>query len=155
MSEPAVPRELRDRPRDRHGRIIGWTVAIGDDGEPMHGTNVALRCAEAIERRRCGLCGNPLAGRVAFVGNGECVLNRSFLEPPMHEACARYSLAVCPYLLAAEGFTASRERPGVAVLADRSRPARMALYVTRDFRPLYGDHPPMSLAGAPIRLEWF
>lgn len=151
---PPVPAELAHRPLDDTGRVVGWATALGDDGRAMQGVNVALRCAEAIEGRLCGQCGTPLGYWIAFLGDEECVSGRRFLEPPMHEACARYAISACPYL-GAERYVAKLQRPGVTQLADRTRPERMALYVTRSFEPLYGDHAPMAKAGPPKTVEWF
>lgn len=152
--EVAIPERLADRPLDKAGRVIGWATAVDADGEVMQGVNVGMRCAESILSRLCGLCGKPLGYWVVFVGDEVCVAKREFMEPPMHEECFRYSMAACPYL-ANKQFTPRRARPGVLQVADRRRPGRMALYLTRGFRPKFDSDVPMAKADAPKSIEWF
>lgn len=139
-------------PRDRHGHIVTWSSGWLD-GEPMLGTNDAAKVARCILERLCGACGDPLDYWIAFLGDEVVVKSREFLEPPMHVDCARYSIAVCPYL-ASPDFAPKRTRPGVMQVADRTRSPRMALYITRGFRIALGVLP-MSKADAPHSLEWF
>lgn len=153
LSAVPIPTPLAARPRDDRGRPIPW-VSGEVDGVPRLGTNNAALCARAILERRCGQCGTPLGYWICFMGDEVSVERREFMEPPMHEGCARYAMAVCPYL-ANEHYEAKHQLPGVVTVADRARPERMALYVTRGYRPKYGDHPPMAKADAPKRLEWF
>jgi hypothetical protein len=95
----AVPDRLRGRPRDASGLPVPW-VSGRINGRAAFGVNdERLRC-EAIAQGRCGQCGQTLGRRVAMiVHTGYDAATSSIEEPPMHEACARYALAVCPYLL--------------------------------------------------------
>ena len=98
-----MPKRLRTRPRDRRGYPIPFIVMIDKEGRPHFTINTGIRVAECFTKKLCGLCGKRHdPGGVWFVGGSRCFTdpNGRFLDPPMHEDCARYALRVCPYLAA-------------------------------------------------------
>jgi hypothetical protein len=50
----------------------------------------------------CPLCGSTLTGKRWFVGGPKSAFSvtGAYSDPPMHDECAHYALAVCPYLAA-------------------------------------------------------
>lgn len=93
-----IPPRLARRPRDKRGYPTPWGVLIQADGTPDFRVVDMERWQRAVTLRRCGLCGEPLGGHLAFIGGPLCERNRVFLDLPMHRDCAEYALQVCPYL---------------------------------------------------------
>lgn len=60
------------------------------------------RLRKAVRFGLCGICGNVMEGkRRVWIAGYHAVLPEGFwfVDPPMHEGCARYAARVCPYLL--------------------------------------------------------
>jgi len=100
-----VPKRLRKRPKDPRGYPIPY-VALVDKGKRAHFTiSDQMRVLEVATKGLCGLCGDKLKdeGKGAwFIGGPICFTHPqgAFLDPAMHEDCARYAVQVCPYLAA-------------------------------------------------------
>lgn len=95
-----MPPAIAALPKDPRGLPIFYTI------RPMgyvQGQVVDFRVfnvdhsRRAMQDGRCGVCGQPNKD-FWFIGGPMCLANRIFGDPPMHEACARYAMAVCPYL---------------------------------------------------------
>lgn len=97
-----MPRRLQRRPKDRRGYPIPYVVMIDKNGRPHFTINDGRRVEKCVHGKRCGLCGERLERKAFwFVGGERCFgLNGAFIDPPMHEECARYALQVCPFLAA-------------------------------------------------------
>lgn len=108
-----IPAELSQRPV-HDGMAVPYTQRRVDDGTPDWTALDEGRRRECIEQRWCGLCGQPLSYWIFFLGGDKSVQMRTFGEPAMHEACARYAILACPWLV---------------------REKRVALYKTRQYRP--------------------
>jgi hypothetical protein len=57
------------------------------------------------------LCGQLLGKHLFFIGGPLCVVNRLFLDPPMHKECAIFALQVCPHLASHKGRFSTRALP--------------------------------------------
>lgn len=98
-----IPARLRRRPKDRRGYPIPYIVMIDKDGRPHFTINDSRKVQKCVHGKRCGLCGDKLErAAIWFVGGSRCFTqsNGAFIDPPMHEECARYALQVCPFLAA-------------------------------------------------------
>lgn len=100
MIEPApivMPARVARRPR--HGSIPILFTSLIKDGVPDFRVSDPDRVVEALANRLCAICGEPLDYWMVFIGSKNMIEGRTAPEPMHHEACIRYALAVCPYLL--------------------------------------------------------
>lgn len=54
--------------------------------------------ADAMRRKLCWVCGQPLGRNVASVVGPMCAISRTISEPPSHRDCAIFSARACPFL---------------------------------------------------------
>lgn len=98
---PFVQRVLRVGDLEWEGNVVVELDTVGK-GQPQLGRIEAGRQLLAHERSLCNVCGKLVGRRLTFVGGraaepeGQC-----YTEAPLHRACARWSLQVCPSLLSA------------------------------------------------------
>jgi hypothetical protein len=95
---PAIPPRLRSRPRDARGYPITYVTLLDGDGKPDFRAVDDAKLMHCLQARLCGMCGQPLGRHLYFIGGDLCVVNRLFLDPPMHKDCAVYALQACPHL---------------------------------------------------------
>jgi hypothetical protein len=95
-----VPKSLRTRPKDPRGYPIPWIVYVEPSGKPQFTINDPSKVEDCIRKRLCGLCGKRIVGSFWFIGGMRCFTHEhgAFIDPPMHEHCARYAIRVCPFL---------------------------------------------------------
>lgn len=154
-----IPSLMASRPR--HGGLpIPYIVAI-HNGIPRYSLNDETKRIEAIKRQLCGQCGKKLYGRVHFIGGSDMVEALVSEEPAMHLECARYAMAMCPYLangqVRAQPVTINDAR---AILvpwsaAPSPEPAQMAIITTMGYTSYM--HGPKLLARLPRpkRVAWY
>lgn len=139
---PAIPAGLAARPIDaRRGVPIPY-VAVHDDDNAI-GQRVdfsainAERVVECGAQRRCGLCGNGLGYWIAFLGGPKAAAHRRYVDPPMHEDCARAAIQLCPHIAVRRHARAPEHRlhPHTHTPADfdASKPDEWVLGITRTF----------------------
>jgi hypothetical protein len=92
-----IPERMRRLPIDERGWLVPWFVAWVD-GKPDHRAMDGAKLRDAIKRRLCWNCGQPLGARGAFVLGPMCAVNRTNAEPPNHYECARFAAIACPHL---------------------------------------------------------
>lgn len=97
-----IPPALAARPRDpRRGFPVPYVNVITEDGRcdyTLVDTGKSLRCAR---ERICSLCGTPMGGLVAFIGDAGSRERNRYLDPPMHPDCGEAAMGgICPYLAA-------------------------------------------------------
>ena len=157
-----MPPAVAALPRDRRGYPVFYTVqppgGVPDDGQvDFRVLNLThhIRCAE---ERRCGICAGRLPRRLYFIGGPMCVQNRIFGDGPLHEACARYALQVCPHLHHAKHQYSATEVPGTRHDPNviRRKPERIVLYVCQEysFQPAPGGKP-VFLVPPALNVEWY
>jgi hypothetical protein len=97
-----IPKRLRTRPRDRRGYPVPFSVYIDRTGRPQFTITDPVKLRACIGKRLCGLCGGRIDAGYWFVGGERCFTHElgAFIDPPMHEECARYAIRVCPFLAA-------------------------------------------------------
>lgn len=131
------PPRLAKRPQ-LQGYPVPYVTLVRPDGTPDFKITDEAKRIRALRERRCALCGEPLEYRIAFIGGESLVNLREFYDAGMHEDCARYAARACPFLALTDSQYASPQDVGPEVtithhVADRKRPARMALVVTRAY----------------------
>lgn len=95
------------------------------------------RVAELAADRACGICGKALGYWLAFLGGPRSYASRSYSDPAMHEACARFSLTACPHIRIGRARRATgthlrtnaTQAPGFVL----SKPDTWVLGVTRSY----------------------
>jgi hypothetical protein len=155
--EVPIPARLAKRPRDQRGYPIPYIVLVDGQGVHFEVTDPRpwLKC---VRFYRCGLCGELLGPSWCFIGGPRSLANRLFTDPAMHEECARYALAVCPYLALRRGYTANVD-PAYRIdpLVSPERPEKFGLGFTS--RPwqyhLSREQGLLIMAGPFNKIEWF
>lgn len=93
---PEVPQRMLSLPI-RRGYPVPWFVAMVD-GDYHFSTADAAKMVQALRKRLCWVCGQPLGNKNAFVIGPMCAVNRTTSEPPNHRECAIFSATACPFL---------------------------------------------------------
>lgn len=95
-----VPPKMRLLPRDRRGYPVPWIVQRDLTGRPFFVLNDVEKTMACGRRKVCGICGRKLERDSWLVGGPGAAFHEhgAFLDPPMHHACGRYALRVCPYI---------------------------------------------------------
>lgn len=74
-------------------------MAPTNGGKVEFGKNHEHLRSRAIQHKLCGQCGRPLDYWMFFIiDNFDPSRRDQLFEPAMHEDCARYAFAVCPFL---------------------------------------------------------
>lgn len=142
-SSVAIPKRLAQRPRDKRGYPIPFAVLVNKDGIPDFRITDQAKWFFAVEHRRCGLCGEPLGSKLAFIGGSKCHEYRVFTDLPMHRDCAEYALRVCPYLalpkmMHARSVDQSKLDPDVRVVVSGEvsvdKPERFMLGIAKGYK---------------------
>jgi hypothetical protein len=108
--ELTIPGFLAHLPVDP---VLGLPIPVTSARDPATGqgrfgvndTAAKLMCAAA---ELCGVCGRLIWGPMVFLAAdpGQDPARVVFPDPPMHEACARWSMTACPAI-----STPNRKRP--------------------------------------------
>lgn len=152
-----TPLRIATLPRDARGYPVPHTVRYDADGVPDFRVIDPEKWFRAVKLRRCGICGETLGARVAFVGGPLAMANRFFTDLPMHRDCAVYALRVCPFI-AAPKFAYSRSLPDDTQVSNNvstTRPEQFGLGVTKVYKPLVVNGE-VVLQAAPFEsIEWW
>lgn len=95
---PAVPERMKRFPLWKGRYPIHFTVAKARDGTPIFREVSRSRQVEAEKKGLCHLCGLTLWAPYWFIAGDKEVEQKSLTDGPMHEECARYAIAACPFL---------------------------------------------------------
>jgi hypothetical protein len=101
LADIPVPHEMRKLPRDERGFPIFAIALIDESGKAHFAINDHRKVVQIAIEHRCGLCGRRLVkGEQWFIGGILSAFHErgAYIDPPMHEACARYALLACPHL---------------------------------------------------------
>lgn len=141
MSPVEVPSHIARLPKDARGWPITYTSLKLPDGRYDFTTSDPLKWNEVCFNRACALCGIVLPRHIWFIGGPKSMRFRFFFDLPMHEDCARYALAVCPYL-ALPKYLGAKKRitPDWARIdlasSDKVKPERFGLAKTTHYQPV-------------------
>lgn len=147
-----VPDRMRLRPVDRRGYPIPYTAFIDGDGKPDFTLIDPVRVLECAEHRVCGLCGEKIGYRIAFVGGPLTVRNRVSNDPGMHVDCGHFATMACPHL-ALEGTRYARHTQGYRTVGQvLSKSPITAMAITRSFK--YTEQKLFKFA-TPIEIRYY
>jgi len=159
------PRFMEHLPVDKRGypvpAFVEWI-----NGEPEFRAMNPRFMVQAINKRLCWTCGQPLYSEEVFVIGPMCAINRVSSEPPSHRECALYSAVNCPFLSRPhmvrrkDGLPAEIRAAGVMV---ERNPGVTLLYYTRRHQliaspemPEAGAHAGVLFAlGRAFRADWY
>lgn len=152
-----MPPRVAALPRDGRGYPIPYTVQRDATGKPDFRIVDPHKAKRAVQMRCCGICGEMLGARIAFVGGPLAMANRFFTDLPMHRDCAIYALRTCPFI-AAPKFAYSRSIPADTVVSDNvstNRPDQFGLGITKTFNVVLLNGEPVLRAGEFESIEWW
>lgn len=104
---PELPERIAKLPVDHRGYPVPWFAAwMDDDGAPVargdgkadHRVIHPDAVFDALSRRVCWTCGQPIGAYKTFVIGPMCAVNRVSAEPPSHLDCGDFSARGCPFL---------------------------------------------------------
>jgi hypothetical protein len=147
-----IPQRMRHLPRDRRGYPIPKSVLIDDEGRPHFTINDEAVRLKHMAEDRCPICGARLIGGRWFVGGPRSAFHPqgAYIDLPMHDECAHYALAVCPWLAAPnyttrlDDKTLQRTKLPPVVMLDRTvNPERPVIFVAVLCRThsMFGGYP--------------
>jgi hypothetical protein len=95
---PPLPDHMKGLPIDDRGYPVPFFVTWVD-GKPDFRLLDKEKFVRAVKSKLCSVCGKPLGRFKSFVGGPMNVLQKISGEPPLHHACALFSVRACPFLL--------------------------------------------------------
>ena len=157
---PDAPPQIARLPVEARGYPVPYFVEW-IDGVPDFRVVDPRRMEHAHRNRLCWVCGQKLAGVLAFVLGPMCAITRTNPEPPSHPACARFSATSCPFL---SRPLAKRNKVGLdglqvdapAGIGLARNPGCCGVWLTRSYRtvrePGGGT---LFKVGPPLSVEWY
>lgn len=146
-----IPAIMKNRPVDDRGYVIPYFVPIVN-GKPDFRYQDPKKREACLKHSLCSVCGNKLYSKSYwFISGPMGLMNRIHSDAPMHEDCARYSLAVCPHLhlykaerrsdgsLATEGQVRDKPKNLFIVKADKYESETFGPNKYIRFRPVYTE----------------
>jgi hypothetical protein len=104
----AQKKDLEERPRCpipkalRHLRVFAGlpvpATVLWVDDKPDFRQMDPKKCSELVDKKLCGICGQPMGDRCYWIGGKRCYENHMFIDLPMHRVCAEESMKLCPFL---------------------------------------------------------
>ncbi len=171
LSKIVVPKAVYDLPRDKRGYPIPFFQFVPPDYPETGRVDFRVtdqdRRMECLQGKLCGICGQTLGKIMYFIGGPASVQSRFFTDPPMHQQCARFAIAVCPFLnnptYKATSDSAVIPNTIKDPLPAAERPEKMGLIRVDGYEPArFRDgntgktHPMIYFyANEPLAIEWF
>jgi hypothetical protein len=154
-----LPPRMQSRPISPKGYPIPWFVAQ-INGEYDFRVIRPGGIAQAHNRRRCWICGEPRGRWSVFPIGPMCIVNRVTAEPPSHLSCAEYAARACPFLTQpnmrrnSKGLeeTGAVQPAGSMILRN---PGVVALWITDSYSLMDADGGVLFKVGPPARVLWF
>jgi hypothetical protein len=153
-----IPDHMRHLPISPKGFPVPWFVAQ-IDGQYDFRVIGPGKIAEAHNRRRCWLCGEPMGRWSVFTIGPMCTINRVSAEPPSHLACAEYAARACPFLTQPKmrrnekGIENTGAVKAAGIMIARN-PGVTALWITKSYRLMDADGGVLFKVGTPERVLW-
>jgi hypothetical protein len=153
-----MPDRIRRLPVSSEGYPVPWFVHFDDAGVPDFRVVGRGKMTEAVNRKRCWVCGQPLGRTFAMTLGPMCAINRTISEPPSHRECAVFSALACPFL------ANPRMRRNEADLPDHKRaagngilrnPGAVCVWMTRSYRPFKAPGGVLFTFSDPEQVLWF
>ena len=155
---PPLPKRFLSLPVDDRGYPVPWFVAE-IDGKPDFRVVRPGGLVEALERRKCWLCGQRLGRYGAFVIGPMCAINRISSEPPSHRECAEFAVKACPFLVRPGAKRRDANLPDstqdpAGIMIPRN-PGIALLWVSRNWRPVRAPNGLLIDVGDPSTVSWW
>jgi hypothetical protein len=154
-----IPKRMQKLPISPKGYPVPWFVAW-IDGVPDFRVIGPDKLVQAVNYKRCWLCGEPLGVHKTFVLGPMCTVNRTSAEPPCHLDCADYAVRACPFLTQPKmrrnevGLPEDHQLPGGVMI--KRNPGVTALWITKRYSawrdPSGGA---LFTVGDPEQVFWF
>lgn len=116
---PEIPARLKDRPLFR-GMPVPFTTFVGEGGVPDFKITDITKWFACVNLRDplCSICGQALEHWAWYIGGPQQLKDQVYFDPAMHEECARYAAATCPFIAFGTGYAKTvKHHPGAVVLA--------------------------------------
>jgi hypothetical protein len=131
-----IPERMAHLPLDHRGYPIFYIAMRTPDGKVLFTANDDRKQREVAALDLCEVCGQKLLKKRWFIGGPLSALHPhgSYIDAPMHDECAHYSLNVCPWLSApnygkAIGQLQADRIPELVTIDHTTNPGRPALFV--------------------------
>lgn len=158
LSKIAMPPRIAALSRDQRGYPIPYTVWYDTENKPDFRVIDPSKWKRAAHHRCCGICGEPLGARMAFIGGPSAIEHRLFTDLPAHRDCAVYALQACPFV-AAPNFAYARSYPdGTSATQhmDIARPELFGMGITRSYQiARLPDGHQVMIANPFEEIEWW
>jgi hypothetical protein len=133
INQIPIPVALASRPKDVRGLPIPFIQFIpktfDTDGKVDFRITDPVKRLQCIKDNLCALCGQRLIGKVYFIGGPLSFQSKLYSDPAMHLGCAKFAIAVCPFLTTPNYNTTESKRTDVVkdALVVSERPEKMYL----------------------------
>jgi hypothetical protein len=156
-----MPERIKRLPISSTGFPIPWFVAI-IDGVADFRVVGKDRIVQAVQQKRCWVCGQPMGVHMAFPIGPMCAINRVISEPPSHLECADYTVRACPFLSKPNMRRNEKDLPAHKVEAAGNpimrNPGAVCIWVTKSAtarRAGVGNDGVLFHLGPPEQTLWF
>jgi hypothetical protein len=153
-----IPKRLLGKPRTAGGLPIPYFVAHVE-GRPDFRVADTRKFGEAVKKRLCWICGDPLGRMMCFVVGPMGTVNKISSEPPSHFLCAQYALIRCPFLsrptmVRREAGMPEGWKPAPGVMLEHN-PGVSALWTTLSFKLQQVHNGVLFEMGPPVTVSWW
>jgi hypothetical protein len=153
-----IPKRMQKLPVSPKGYPTPWFVAWLD-GVPDFRVIGPDKIVQAVNYKRCWLCGEPLGVHKTFVIGPMCTVNRISAEPPCHLDCADYAARACPFLTQPKmrrneaGLPEGAQSPAGVMI--KRNPGVTALWITKTYTTVRDGDGAIFRLGEPEQVFWF
>ncbi len=158
ISAIPMPDRIKRLPVSPAGFPVPWFVAW-EDGVPDFRVVGRGKIPDAVKRKLCWVCGEPLGRTFAMTLGPMCAINRTISEPPSHRECAVYSAIACPFLsnprMRRNEVDLPEERVSAAGNGIKRNPGATAVWCTRGYRPFKVPGGVLFTFDDPTEVLWF
>lgn len=129
------------------------------DGKPAFPIMDGKKWVQAVNKKLCWVCGQPMGEMMAFVIGPMCGINRTSAEPPCDVNCALYAAQTCPFLITPKmkrmdvsKYEGAMDAPGFAI---KRNPGCCAVWITKHYEVFRSPNGPLIDIGEPRLVHWF
>ncbi|MPQ71493.1 hypothetical protein GC387_33380 [Pseudomonas sp. MWU12-2323] len=157
LSAIETPPRIASLPKDERGYPIFFTLLVGPDGKPNFRAQDPYKWEAGVHNSLCGICGQKLGKKFAFVGGPRSIKSRYFTDLPMHESCAVYALKACPFIAMPKFTYLTQHAPELAVnpLVSDKRPEMFGIGITSKMKVVQLQGHTVIRAGTFTRVQFW
>jgi hypothetical protein len=159
---PDAPARIKALRVSALGFPVPWFVYQTPDEEPDLRIADERKWVQAVNHRKCWVCGQNLGRHLVFPIGPMCAVNRVTSDPPCHLECAEFSVKACPFLSRPTMKRSPREKAAGNVAAPglmiERNPGVACLWTCEDyktFRPHGGNPGLLIRLGRPTAVSWW